>query len=73
MCHSQERCHDGMTYPPTISANFGVTWSLTREVASTEVFVKSLNWEAGEERAAAPWRGPSKVTPGYFHSKVAGG
>lgn len=70
MCHSQERCPSGMTPPPIISANFGVTWSLTREVTSTEAFVKSLNWRAGEDRTRALWRGPSEVTPGSFHSEV---
>ena len=69
-CHLQERCPNGMIPPPIISANFGVTWSLTREVTSTDAFVKSLNWKVGEERGRAPWRGPSEVTPGSFHNEV---
>ena len=69
-CHLQERCPNGMIPPPIISANFGVTWSLRREVTSTDAFVKSLNWKVGEERSRAPWRGPSEVTPGSFHNEV---
>lgn len=52
MGHSQERCHNGMAHPPTSSANFGVTCSFIGAVTSTEAFVKSLPWEAGEK---GPW------------------
>lgn len=48
MCRSQERRHDERQPPPTISANFGLPSSLIRQVASTEAFVTSRKWKAGE-------------------------